>query len=655
MSIFSTLRIPSPGIHKETMFISPFNKNISTGLSEDSSFVFVSDMFASDYVGGAELTSEALIESCPEKIDKIHSRDVTLKLLEQGHKKFWIFGNTSGLNHELIPTIVANMDYCVLEYDYKFCRYRSVEKHFEAEQEECMCHEEIHGKMISAFFYGASSLWWMSESQQNLYHERFPFLKEKPNTVLSSVFNDKFFQDIAILREKYKSHERKGWVVLGSTSWIKGAEQAEAWCKENNKDYEVVWNVPYEEVLEKLAAAEGFVYLPMGGDTCPRMVIEAKLLGCKLELNEFVQHKDELWFNTEDRLDTESYLYAARNRFWNAVRSTRDFVPNVSGYTTTKDCVSQGYPFRQSIESMLGFASEVVVVDGGSTDGTWEILQEWATSEEKLKVYQVVRDWTHPRHAVFDGLQKAEARSRCTGDYCWQMDSDEIVHENDYDKILAMCKNFPTEVDLVALPVVEYWGGPEKVRLDINPWKWRLSRNKENITHGIPGHLRKTDENGETYSAPGSDGCDYIDKETLATIPFANFMTQDVEKVRIVASQNDKEALEGYNRWFNAVINQLPGVHHYSWFDLPRKIKTYKNYWSKHWQSLYNISQEDTPENNMFFDKKWSDVSNEDIDDLAFELKEKMGGWIFHSRVDFNKPTPHLDLEINQPSIMINE
>ena len=40
------------------------------------------------------------------------------------------------------------------------------------------------------------------------------------------------------------------------------------------------------------------------------------------------------------------------------------------------------------------------------------------------------------RHAVFDGAQKAEARSRCTGDFLWQMDADEVVHENEnqYDK-----------------------------------------------------------------------------------------------------------------------------------------------------------------------------------------------------------------------------
>mgnify|MGYP003650362877 CR=1 FL=1 len=80
-------------------------------------------------------------------------------------------------------------------------------------------------------------------------------------------------------------------------------------------------------------------------------------------------------------------------------------------------------------------------------------------------------------------------------------------------------------------------------------------------------------------------------------------------------------SLESYEKWLNVVIKELPGVHHYSWFDLERKINTYKNYWSKHWQSIFNMEQSDTAESNMFFDKPWSDVTNEDISLLADKIE----------------------------------
>ena len=93
-------------------------------------------------------------------------------------------------------------------------------------------------------------------------------------------------------------------------------------------------------------------------------------------------------------------------------------------------------------------------------------------------------------------------------------------------------------------------------------------------------------------------------------------------------------------------------MHHYSWFNIERKIKTYKNYWSKHWESLYDVKQEDTADNNKFFDKKWSDVSDDEIDILAKKLSKEMGGWIFHQRVDFSRPTPSIRCQIKHPKVI---
>ena len=346
------------------------------------------------------------------------------------------------------------------------------------------------------------------------YHTLFPFLAENQNTVLSSVFDDKFFLALKLLKEKYKDHERKGWVVLGSTSWIKGAQEAEQWCKDNNKEYEVLWGIPYEDVLEKLAQSEGFVYLPQGGDTCPRMVIEAKLLGCELHLNDYVENVNEIWFETDDPFDTEAYLYASRIKFWSGIKHAIKWNPGISGYTTTLNCNKNIYPWKQSIQSMLEFCDEVVVVDGGSDDGTWEELDAWSKEEDRVKAHLITRDWEHPRFAVFDGLQKAEARKRCVGEFCWQQDADEVVHENDYEKIKNLIRSFPSQVDLVSLPVIEYWGKAGKVRMDVNPWKWRLSRNLPHITHGIPANLRKVDAEGNSYASLGTDGCDYIHVQT---------------------------------------------------------------------------------------------------------------------------------------------
>ena len=400
-----------------------------------------------------------------------------------------------------------------------------------------------------------------------------------------------------------------------------------------------------------MSRSEGFVYLPRGGDTCPRMVIEAKLLGCDVIINDNVQHASEKWWNANPD-DVCDYLKGRPDVFWVAINNVIQQQPTLSGYSTTYNCVDQNYPFVESITSLLDVCDEVVVVDGGSTDGTWDVLTAMSEENSKLKIKQIERDWCHPRHSVFDGMQKAAARDLCTGDFCWQQDVDEVIHQNDYQKIRNLLTSTPKSVNLICLPVTEFWGSKGKIRIDINPWKWRLSRNHPEITHGIPASLRRQDENGDLYSAPGSDGCDYITRSTGDLVPNVNFHTQQTEQLRQAAAR-DPAARQQYVQWLTAVIQNLPGVYHYSWFNLPRKIRTYKNYWSRHWQSMYNISQDDTAENNMFFNKPWVDVSDDEIDQLAVRLEQEMGGWIFHRKIDWNNPTPSVMInEVTHPAVM---
>ena len=61
-----------------------------------------------------------------------------------------------------------------------------------------------------------------------IYHEKFPFLGNIRNEVLSSVFDEKFFNTVVRSWLKIISHERSGWVVVGSNSWIKGVNESEA-------------------------------------------------------------------------------------------------------------------------------------------------------------------------------------------------------------------------------------------------------------------------------------------------------------------------------------------------------------------------------------------------------------------------------------------
>lgn len=285
----------------------------------------------------------------------------------------------------------------------------------------------------------------------------------------------------------------------------------------------------------------------------------------------------------------------------------------ISGYITTFN-PNKYYPWKQAIKSLLGFCDEVVVVDGLSTDGTLEELQEWKKTEPKLRV--VKRRWKFDEPAM-DGMMKAYARSLCTKEFCFQIDADEIVHESDYEKIHNLCNILSSNIKVVTLPVLDLYGSNKTVRSDRGLYKVRLSRNLREITHGIPKPFRKTNKQGKIYADPSvSDGCELINSSTLMPIDgHVSFFNNDM-----FVLQNTN--MEGFKKYITEAFKKHPSVWHFSWADLERRIKVDLEFWDDQWKRLNN--NQTINEFNRFFPNTPKDQITDDlIKQRAEFLKDK--------------------------------
>jgi ADP-heptose:LPS heptosyltransferase/glycosyltransferase involved in cell wall biosynthesis len=290
----------------------------------------------------------------------------------------------------------------------------------------------------------------------------------------------------------------------------------------------------------------------------------------------------------------------------------------ISGYTTTYNAMD--YPFLESIQSMLGFCDEVVVVDGSSTDGTREKLDELASKDSRIKVFENTFDWEEPG---MDGMQKAFARALCENEYLWQMDCDEVVHEDDYEKIKMITKRFPSQ-DILHLPVIELWGNEGTFTGRRHCWKWRMSRNKPEITHAINKHARVTDEKtGKVFAKKGmSDGCEYVNAMTYEMLPHTGFYNDQIEIARTHLPQR-------YGEGINEVFRHLPSIYHYSWCSLERKINQLKKggVWDRMWSLLYRESTQErfpgveTPEQVRELAQKLYDLGGEESDTVKYKCQ----------------------------------
>jgi hypothetical protein len=340
--------------------------------------IFVNDLFKEDYPGGAELTSEAIIEGSFLPVMKIRSGKLSHGILSHHKDKYWVFGNISALSDDLLLYISQNLNYSVIEYDYKFCSYRSPEKHAAAAT-ECDCRMSAHGKTISIFFSQAKHLWFMSEGQKKYYCDLYPFLNKETTRVLSSVFDRATLKYLSEVDINNKSDK---WLIQSSPSWIKGTKDSIAYAKENKLNYEIFENLSYDEMLAKFAASKGFITFPKGMDTCPRTAIEAKLLGCEIISNKNVQHRDEAWFQTRD--SALEYLKNRAKLFWKhtlpltpvplpTIQNTdkeekvhfKIIIPVYNASSWISNCVS-------SVLEQEYSNYECVVCDDISTDDTYE-------------------------------------------------------------------------------------------------------------------------------------------------------------------------------------------------------------------------------------------------------------------------------------------
>ena len=275
--------------------------------------VFLADAFAEDYVGGAELTSEAIIQGRPKDINvaKVKCSDLTISTIDQYNKAHWIVLNFASLDNSLKLHLIKNVNYSIVEYDYKFCQFRSLDLHKIQTGQECDCADKKENKINLAFYGYAKKIWFMSDAQKSIFLEKVKTIKEQNTETLNSVFSKGDLRFIDSIKDNEKNDK---YLIVRTNSWIKGYENCVKYAQDNSLEAEVVAGLPYHELLIKLSTSKGLIFLPDGADTCPRLVMEAQMLGCETILNENVQHRYESWANSAE--SCREHMNTRCSTFW---------------------------------------------------------------------------------------------------------------------------------------------------------------------------------------------------------------------------------------------------------------------------------------------------------------------------------------------------
>lgn len=132
----------------------------------------------------------------------------------------------------------------------------------------------------------------------------------------------------------------------------------------------------------------------------------------------------------------------------------------VSGFTFLRNGTILGYPYIESLKSLLAVCDEVVVALGDSDDDTLDQVQK--INDPKLKIIQTTWNENMQDRGYTYAQQKMIAQFNCTGDWAFYLEGDEIIHEKDYELIRSTMEDHLDDkrVEALVFDYYHFYGSP---------------------------------------------------------------------------------------------------------------------------------------------------------------------------------------------------
>ena len=135
----------------------------------------------------------------------------------------------------------------------------------------------------------------------------------------------------------------------------------------------------------------------------------------------------------------------------------------VSGFTFLRNAVINGYPFEESIRSILPVVDEFICVIGESQDETRARVS--AIGDKKIRMVDSQWNESMQDRGFVYGQQKMIAQYNCSGDWAFYLEGDEVLHEAEVGQIRQTMQDNLSDLEVEALyfDFLHFYGTPEQV------------------------------------------------------------------------------------------------------------------------------------------------------------------------------------------------
>jgi len=160
----------------------------------------------------------------------------------------------------------------------------------------------------------------------------------------------------------------------------------------------------------------------------------------------------------------------------------------ISGFSMVRNATKLYYPIKEAIESILPICDEFIVAvgEGDEDDRTRERIE--SIDSDKVKIIDTVWKEEHFAGGEVNAIQTNIALDECSGDWCFYLQADEVVHEKYLQVIEDRCREFQDdeEVEGLVFDYRHFWGDYDHYQISHGWYKREVRVIKNNL--GIESH-----------------------------------------------------------------------------------------------------------------------------------------------------------------------
>lgn len=263
--------------------------------------IFISDFFLEQGVtGGAEAFNDELIKMLKSNLYSVNQINCHEFTQQSEENCSYIVSNFLNLSEDSKKFIMSKK-YIILEHDHKYVSTNDPSKFVNMIAPS----KHIINKM---FFESATAVFCQSKIHSEVLQKNLLI-----DTVVNIGCNLWSEERLTLLESLIGTNKDKKNVILHSNNKNKGMPFTIDYCKRNNIDFEFIMPSEYSEFISHLARSERVYFFPQWLESFNRVIIEARILGCKVTTNKLVGATSEDWFKKFKGQDLLDFVRSQRN------------------------------------------------------------------------------------------------------------------------------------------------------------------------------------------------------------------------------------------------------------------------------------------------------------------------------------------------------